>query len=246
MKKSVAHATTVEVESQVPGMEGFLDAALEPHWPGDPEILRQRAGTEVFKASPSTLVLGCRLGGEFLVVKRHRPRTVLRRLRTFLRPSRAIRAYRTALALRRAGIRVPRPRGVLEVRRAGFLVRSYLVSDGVEAAETLFDFLHRAPPGEPRRRVVARGLGRLLGRTEGAGFRNRDLKAPNFLVGPEDRVWLVDLDGVRRSTGPRVRERRRKDWARLLEDVRTAGPPDPAEVRQFLRGFGQGIREGSG
>jgi len=225
-------------------MEGFLDADLAPHWPGDPEILGHRPETKVFKASSSTRVLGIRLAGKFLVVKQHRPKTVLRRLRTFRRPSRAIRGYWTALALRRAGIRVPRPRGVMEVRRAGFLVRSYLVSDGVQAAETLFDFLHRIPAGEARRRIVARGLGRLLGRTEAAGFRNRDLKAPNFLVGPENRIWLVDLDGVHRTTGPRARARRRKDWARLLEDVRSAGPPDPAEVRQFLRGFGQGTREG--
>ena len=107
----------------------------------------------------------------------------------------------------------------------------------VAAAETLHAFLHRVPPGDPARLPLARRLGPLVGLLHGAGYRNRDLKAPNFLVGPGLRVWLVDLDGVARRGREDVLRHRAQDFARLQKDVFVIRRPPRSELRAFIRGY---------
>jgi tRNA A-37 threonylcarbamoyl transferase component Bud32 len=123
------------------------------------------------------------------------------------------------------------------------VARSYLLVEFVAGAESLDRLLRRLPAGAASRLAVARRLGRLIGRIHGAGFRARDLKAPNFLVGPGGRVWLVDLDGVSRESSRHVRRRRGRDLARLVRDVVAAGALDPEERRAFVRGYRRGVSQ---
>ena len=46
-----------------------------------------------------------------------------------------------------------------------------------------------------------------------------DMKATNFIVDPAGKLWLIDLDGMRRyRTGPLLRAERRKDLARFMRN----------------------------
>jgi len=237
-------AATPVVPVAVPGHRGFLAAPIAPFWPAEPEALGERDGARVFKRSSSTLVLGVRLGDCDVVVKRHRKKHRLGRILTAFRTSRAVTAYVSAVELRRVGVRVPCPLGAVEARRLGILRRSWFLSQEVAPAETLHAYLGRVAPGAPGRVSVARRLGRLIGLIHGSGRRHRDLKAPNFLVGPGHRVWLVDLDGVSRCRRERITDHRARDLARLRRDVFAMSRPSRRELRAFIRGYRRGIRRG--
>lgn len=199
--------------------------------------LEPSSDAAVLKRSRNTLVFSAQVGGRTVVVKRQRPRRFWRRLLSPLRGSRAVRGHTAALALRRAWVRVPRPLAALDTRCCGWLARSELLCERVATAETLHAFLGRLSPGDRQRVSVARRLGRLLGLTHAAGYRHRDLKAPNFLVGPGLRVWLVDLDGLGAAPPERIRARRERDLARLLRDVRATGGFARAEAGAFARAY---------
>lgn len=238
----IIRAATPVVPVAVPGFRGFLDTRVAPFWPAEPDALEEFEGARVFKRSSSTLVLGVRLGECDVVVKRHRKKCWLGRMMTVFRASRAVTAYASGVELRRVGVRVPSPLGVVESRWLGHLRRSWFLMEEVAPTETLHAFLSRVPPGESARVPVARRLGRLIGLIHGSGRRNRDLKAPNFLVGPGHRVWLVDLDGVSRSDRTSIMSHRARDLARLQRDVFAVSRPSRSEIRAFIRGYRSGIR----
>jgi tRNA A-37 threonylcarbamoyl transferase component Bud32 len=142
------------------------------------------------------------------------------------RVPRALRAFRTAYALRVRGVACPEPllaaadaagRGVLVSERAG--------GPGAEAVD-----LHRAAVGagagpsalstlaRAERTRALEKLGRFLRRMHDAEVVHRDLKAPNLVAwrcpaGPAFAV--VDLEGARATSGPVPWARRARDVARL-------------------------------
>jgi tRNA A-37 threonylcarbamoyl transferase component Bud32 len=238
----IIRAATPVVPVAAPGFRGFVDSRVAPFWPAEPEALESFEGARVFKRSSSTLVLGVRLGECDVVVKRHRKKRWVGRMMTVFRVSRAVTAYASGVELRRLGVRVPCPLGAVESRRLGLLRRSWFLTEEVAPAETLHAFVCRVPAGDPARVPVARRLGRLIGLIHGSGRRNRDLKAPNFLVGPRHRVWLVDLDGVLRADRASIIGHRARDLARLQRDVLEIGRPSRNEIRAFLRGYRSGVR----
>lgn len=64
-----------------------------------------------------------------------------------------------------------------------------------------------------RRGRVMDAVGGLTGQLAGKGLFNRDHKASNILIDGEDRPWLIDVGGVRRSRGA-------ADTLRMLENLR--------------------------
>ena len=61
---------------------------------------------------------------------------------------------------------------------------------------------------------IWRGLGRLKA-------RHHDMKATNFIVDAEHRLWLIDLDGMRTGLpGPLFRHARRADRERFMRNWR--------------------------
>lgn len=59
---------------------------------------------------------------------------------------------------------------------------------------------YEAPPWA-KRRAVARSVADLLGQLIDAGLFNRDMKVSNIVVDEEQRAWLIDAGGVRRTAG---------------------------------------------
>jgi heptose I phosphotransferase len=106
-----------------------------------------------------------------------------------------------ARALERcAALRIPAPAlaawGVLGANPAAR--RSFVVSEELAGAERLSTWLGAGPrPSLALRRVLARDLGRIVGRLHGAGLAHQDLYLDHVLQAPEG----ADFDFLRGGPG---------------------------------------------
>ncbi len=191
-------------------------------------------------------------------------------LAALLRPTGALRSWVLGHGLRFRGLPTPRPLAVWHRTRMGLPTDGYLLMEKAPDAVELPRFvrsLDAEPPAERRRRLRA-----LLAETAGVvrmmherNVSHRDLKAPNLLVSPadwtlgyrglcesahpggrRDRVWLVDLVGVRRH-GRLGRARRVQNLARLNTSFLVTEGLTRSDRLRFLRtylGWGLYGREG--
>ena len=155
------------------------------------------------------------------------------------RPARAHRAFRYGLALARENVPAPRPLALIEHRPRGLVRRSFLVLETVDG-QMLHDFLGSSAlagaGGAALKEALWDALATEIAALHAAGFRQRDLKAPNILVSTDrnsDRfaVHLVDLEGMNRlqQTPPPQRVRIR-DLARLVVSLRQLSSPEKGGV----------------
>ena len=179
--------------------------------------LAPEASEALLKDGNSQTVWSGRLEGRGVVVKRYNPRGLLQILRRTLGGSRAARAWRNAHWLRACHIPTPVPWAMIEERRHGLLVRSWLITEQA--------------PGQPAQRVIGEGVGesRLLPLVEvvrafaDLGLVHGDMKASNFILGDQG-VQVIDLDSLRwprwrwlRRRGVRAdRERFLRNWTPAL------------------------------
>ena len=122
--------------------------------------------------------------------------------------SRAARALAGAEDLRPLGVPSPEPLAIAERRRLGLVRESFLITRFLANAAPLPAALPEIAASPRRRRALAGAVGDLVGSLHAAGIDHADLKHSNLLVGPGERVSLVDLD----SLVPR----RRPTWRRRV------------------------------
>jgi tRNA A-37 threonylcarbamoyl transferase component Bud32 len=169
------------------------------------------------------------LPGRGLIIKRYEPRDRWQSIKDLVRCSRAQRTFSYAFSLQKAGIATPTPIAVGERRCCRWVRESFLISEEIPGARTSWE--HRKDSRSGRRSVLARALGRALGRLHDAGFSHSDPNFSNFLVrgGLSARTELVaiDLDGIRRKgfISPRTAA---KDLYRLVRYM------DPDERLWFV------------
>jgi hypothetical protein len=148
-------------------------------------------------------------------------------VRLGLRADKLARAFVLGRELEDAGGPVPRPLALLELD--GPPPTSCTVSPFVDAP-SLARVIERGEVGAAddllrRLAIAARAI-------HDAGFRHRDLKAPNLLVtgdatGVDERgVVVVDLDGLERVRGDASARVRVRDLGRLAASLRTAAARD--------------------
>lgn len=157
-------------------------------------------------ASLSRVVL--QHGGERLdlAVKLCRWRGLRGALSDRLRGSRAARALAGAARLP-AEVPSPEPLASAERRCAGLVLESYLVTRFLPDATPLPAALPGLAATPRRRRAVVRAVGDLVGALHAAGIDHADFKHSNLLVGPGERVSLVDLDSLLPGRRPSWRRR---------------------------------------
>jgi serine/threonine protein kinase len=192
-------------------------------------------------------------------------------LAAVFRPTAAMRSWVMGHGLRLRGLPTPRPLALWQRRRLGATWETYLLMEKTPEAVDLARFvrsLGELNPAQSRARLRA-----LIDETAAVvrmmherGLSHRDLKAANLLVSPaewklgyrglceaqpggptrRDRVWLVDLVGVRRRD--RLgRSRRVRDLARLEVSVLASGGLTRTDRLRFLRtwmGWGLFGKEG--
>lgn len=174
----------------------------------------------------------------------------LARLLDGWRPSLVRRAWETGHALVRRGIPTPRPLVCVEVpQHRG--TRGYLVTEWIENTETALtavtETLPRRPRPDQRAWLTAqcRRLASILRRFHACGFDHRDLKLANLLVsrpGTDPRIWLLDLDGVRRWRRL-PRQRIVQNLARIEVSCRVQGVTSSTLRLRFLKEYLAGSGE---
>ncbi len=164
-----------------------------------------------------------------IVVKEFSSRGV-DKLKSLLFASKAVRAWRGALALERRGLETARPIGYLEKRKHGFVERSFFLTERLSGVVEVRHLFRSSSPDRLLR--LLSGLARELSRLHDLGILHRDLSDGNVLVqrNPEGEPVFFFLDTNR----VRVRERiglfsRAKNLIRL-------GVP-PAFRKHFLEEY---------
>jgi hypothetical protein len=158
---------------------------------------------------------------------------------SLLRPTAAHRSWVNGQGLWERDLPTPRPLAVLH--RGGLLAREgYLLTEKVPDALDLHAFVRGLGP--PERQVGLRRLieqvARLVRDLHRRRLSHRDLKAANLLVNPE-RVWFVDLVGVRRHRRL-ARGRRVQNLARLNASFLHHGGLTRTDRLRFLRDYLRG------
>jgi len=225
-------------------------------WLGEPAAwFTPTDRSRVIKDSTTAIVCRQRLDageGEPLevVCKRSRPRNPLKLLRYALLGSRPMLTWKKGNALLHRRIPTARPLAVLERRRFGLVLDSFVITEYLEDGHDLDSLLVmelRALPADRERRVklwLSQELARLVRLMHGQGFVHRDFKAPNIMVQwspiSDDlpRLSLVDLDGLRQVRRP-TEARQLRAIARLnvsLDHCRGLTRTDRLRfLKQYLR-----------
>lgn len=133
-----------------------------------------------------------------LVVKEFKPRGFVR-FKSLFQPSKAVRAWRGAWALKRRGLETAPPAAYLEKRRRGLVERSYFLAERIEGAEEIRELFRRLGPADLEPLLAA--LGRHLALCHDQGILHRDLSDGNILVKKDDAgrsvFYLLDTNRIR-------------------------------------------------
>lgn len=131
--------------------------------------------------------------GQWFVVKRYDERNLWNQMARSVRPSRASQCWHWTRRLIDAGLPTPQPLMVLEDRLGPLRRRSYLTYQYV-AGRTLRRTLLETQPHAALVESLAwqmAELWRLLGATR---YSHSDANLSNFVVDPNGRLWVIDLD----------------------------------------------------
>lgn len=217
----------------------------------DPEQLLRSFASQPVKLSHGSVVLQARMPSatetRAIAYKRYRPKNTLKWLQSFLRPARALAAWKTGHALLARGIATARPLAAIvrrtDPRRSSYLITEWIPS-GLNVHLYLWQLRDTDPPSRRRRvRQTAVALGRLIARIHDWQVSHRDLKGCNLMVVEQvDAVQtlLIDLDGVRirKSLCRRVRV---ENLARLAASMEAHDWITHADRLRFLRAYQRGL-----
>ncbi|HID23071.1 MAG TPA: hypothetical protein EYP14_11810 [Planctomycetaceae bacterium] len=134
-------------------------------------------------------------------------------------PTRAWRGWRFGRRLQQEGIATPWPWAYVENRLGPLRWTSYLLTEYVtgEPLQRWIDRADQIPRSEWE--LVIRQFGDLWRRMAKLGVVHGDMKATNFLIDAERRLWVLDLDGMRRPLVSWIWSRARaRDEMRFLRN----------------------------
>lgn len=179
----------------------------------DPDATLQ--GAALLKDGGSSTVFRLVVDGRAVVVKRYNIKSPGHRLRRALQPTRAARSWRNSHHLQLLGYATAAPLALLEERWGPLRGRAWFVAEAVEG-ETLARAWQRRVPAAEEVEAVADWF-RLAALEQ---LVHGDLKATNWLLDAAGRLFLIDLDAMRRVGV-------RRWWRR----------GDRADRRRFLRNW---------
>jgi hypothetical protein len=121
------------------------------------------------------------------------------KLKSLFLPSKAARAWRGAMAVKKSGLDTAAPIAYLERRKRGFVERCFFLAERIEGAGEIRPLLRSLPPGEME--SLLSSLGRYLSLCHERGILHRDLSDGNVLVKKDSagrvNFYLLDTNRVR-------------------------------------------------
>ena len=133
--------------------------------------------------------------------------------------SRAEWCWRNAMLLERASLATPEPLICAEERWLSVLrMRSLFITRYVKG-RSLWEMVAAEELVGERLTEVALQFGRIWKTLGRLGIGHGDMKATNFIVDPENRLWMIDLDSMRLHRNRLVlARRRRQDLERFMRN----------------------------
>jgi hypothetical protein len=167
-----------------------------------------------------------------LVVKRHTWGGLWRTMRMALREPSARHCARLGRYLSDHGIPTPQPRAWVEQRLGPLGYRSYLFTDFIEGT-SLYRFVRSGQASAETLENLANQVAGIWQQLVELGVRHGDLKPENFIVDPELRVWILDLERTR--IGERVKRHGAGQLADLDVFLHIRGWHQQPETREIFR-----------
>jgi tRNA A-37 threonylcarbamoyl transferase component Bud32 len=130
---------------------------------------------------------------DHLVLKRYNFRKPGNALKDLFRASKARRAYQKGYHLELAGIPTAKIVATVDRRCCGVLFSSCVLMEEISGAQELGAYLRKATDIAPD---LARQAAELIGTLHREGLAHRDLKESNVILDANQRMHLLDLDGL--------------------------------------------------
>jgi len=177
-------------------------------------------------------------------IKRYNYQNIFYALKNLFRISRGKRVWKVANGLLSRTIPFPLPIAFLEQRKAGFLIKSFFITQKIDHSIPLITLFQKGLSNAPtetakiKNELLHQGA-HILRRMHERGIRHGDLKASNILVqkrlNGKDHLYLIDLDSTRIKRKITDKDRA-KDLARLnasLLDTKTISTPDRLKFLKY-------------
>lgn len=154
------------------------------------------------------------------VLKRFNLRGAIHTLLHSCMKTRARNCWQRGRILIDNGIRTPFPLAFLEHQVGPLKTRSYVLTQYV-AGTPLLDFVAKNRVPDNTLRTLATEFAHIWHRFEANQITHGDMKATNFLVTPDLRLFVIDLDAMQqRRSKHRFQRHHRKDWDRFMKNWR--------------------------
>ncbi len=174
-------------------------------------------------------------GGGKVFLKRYNRKGAFHTLKNVFRSSRARKVWQKGYAAELRGLRIPAPVALIEERRFRLLLRSYVITEFIDDATRLNDFVEQGMKERVDCGVLMHALGREIGGMHRLGWFHGDLKWNNILVGPGTVFWFLDIDGSMVKGGLTDADVA-KDLGRFMRDM-DKSPLGKEEKIRFIHGY---------
>jgi RIO-like serine/threonine protein kinase len=233
---TISTVTRRSADRSLRHVDGFDPELMERFWSEPDQLMAQ--GRMLKDGDRCTVVaLESPASGRSLVLKRYNLKDGLHTAVHATMRSRAAWSWVNAIRILEAGLPTPRPVAMLEERwHHVFRRRSYVLTDLVPGT-SLMDMAKSSTARDERLRDIAKQFSVIWQKLGQLRLGHGDMKATNFIVAPDHRLWLIDLDGMRRyrSSGW-LRRERRNDLERFMRNWQDR--PDVAAIFRARIGTG--------
>ncbi|MDD5458099.1 MAG: lipopolysaccharide kinase InaA family protein [Phycisphaerae bacterium] len=148
----------------------------------------------VLKDDKATRVVRCTYNNRDIVVKRYNYQGLWHSVRHTIKGSRAMKCWRFGIQLIGYGISCAESLAMVEQRRFGIIVQSYIVNAFVEGP-LLYDVMNRAGYSDDERKAVLEKAQNLLKQLGFKQLTHSDMKPANVIICNGEPV-LIDLDSM--------------------------------------------------
>lgn len=180
------------------------------------EYLRSSVSVPL-KLGNSASVFQINFPGHHLMVKRYRVKNAWQWFRRCWRTSRARKSWINANILKMLGLPVREPVAFFEYHFLGLTGQAYYIAQYLDG-EPLKDYVEKKLSEKDQDDLVEQMFS-IFYQFKVAQACHGDCKATNFIVTPDNAVWLIDVDNMKVYNNPAVFEQRfTKEMARFLRN----------------------------